>query len=120
MWREKSKNFDKIRHVRVHVWSSRGKAADPRRLFPDTHASRDKSRFLISMKSRDTRTHLFFFFFFLYVQTVSKRHTHANNYLVILRGSLNTLRKVAQDDDCASTLSCRFLGLLTNTVYLDT
>ena len=22
--------------------------------------------------------------------------------------------------DCASTLSCRFLGLLTNTVYLDT
>ena len=25
--------------------------------------------------------------------TVSKRHTHANNYLVILRGSLNTLKK---------------------------
>ena len=24
-----SENFDKVRHVRVHVWSSRGKAADP-------------------------------------------------------------------------------------------
>ena len=38
-----------------------------------------KSRFLIYMKSRDTLAH--------FSQTVSKRHTHANNCRVILRGS---------------------------------
>ena len=39
------------------------------------------------MKSRDTRVH------FSHAQTVLKRHTHANNYFVILRGSSYTLKK---------------------------
>ena len=49
---------------------------------PNTRSSRpyrDKSRFLIYMKSRDRRACIF-----SHAQTVSKQHTTANNYLVIL------------------------------------
>jgi len=44
---------------------------------------------LISIGSRDTHARALF----SHAQTVSKQHTAANNYLVILRGRLNTLKK---------------------------
>ena len=53
-----------------------------------TLAPRGINRDFSFLWSLETRASIF-----SHAQTVSKRHTHENNYLVILRGSLNTLKK---------------------------